>query len=52
MQLHGKYDDAIVHTNDIEQEAISQIINMLNHPISAGKRVRIMPDVHAGESCI
>ena len=50
MILQGKYDQAIVHTDDIEQEATSQIINMLNQPMSQNAHTRIMPDVHAGKA--
>ncbi len=52
MELHGKYGKAIVYTDDIEQEAISQIINLLNQPMSENSNVRIMPDVHAGAGCV
>jgi len=52
MELKGKYGNAIVHTDDIEQEAISQIINLLNQPMSKDANVRIMPDVHAGAGCV
>lgn len=46
MELKGKYGSAIVYTDDIEQEAISQIINLLNQPMADGADVRIMPDVN------
>lgn len=52
MELKGKYGSAIVHTDDIEQEAISQIINLLNQPMAENAHVRIMPDVHAGAGCV
>lgn len=52
MELFGKYGSAIVYTDDIEQEAISQIINLLNQPMADGAHVRIMPDVHAGAGCV
>jgi RNA-splicing ligase RtcB len=48
MLLKGKYAEATVFTEEIEQEAISQIINILNQPMIKGAKVRIMPDVHAG----
>jgi RNA-splicing ligase RtcB len=48
MELQGKYGKAVVYTDIIEQEAISQIINILNQPMMEGVKVRIMPDVHAG----
>lgn len=52
MEINGKYGSAIVYTDDIEQEAISQIINLLNQPMADGAHVRIMPDVHAGSGCV
>jgi RNA-splicing ligase RtcB len=48
MILKGKYAEAVVFTENIEQEAISQIINILNQPMMKGVKVRIMPDVHKG----
>jgi RNA-splicing ligase RtcB len=48
MLLKGKYTDAVVFTDDLEQEAVSQIINILNQPMMKSVKVRIMPDVHAG----
>ena len=35
----------------IEQEAITQIIEMLNQPFTENANVAIMPDVHAGADC-
>lgn len=52
MELQGKYGKAIVHTEEIESEAISQIISLLNQPMSDGAHVRIMPDVHSGAGCV
>jgi len=52
MELQGKYGKAIVHTDEIESEAISQIIQLLNQPMSQGAHVRIMPDVHSGAGCV
>ncbi len=49
--LNGKYNTAAVFTDIIEPEAISQIITLCNQEASAGSRIRIMPDVHAGKGC-
>lgn len=51
LELNGKYNTAKVYTDVIEQEAISQIINMCNQIAFKDSRVRIMPDVHAGKGC-
>lgn len=52
MELHGKYGSATVFTHDVEQEAVSQVINLLNQPMAQGANIRIMPDVHAGAGCV
>lgn len=49
--LQGKFNTAKVFTDDIEQEAISQIIGFCNQSAFAGSKIRIMPDVHAGAGC-
>lgn len=50
-ELNGKYNTAKVFTDIIEQEAISQIINMCSQKAFENSHVRIMPDVHAGKGC-
>ena len=51
IELQGKYNTAKVFTDNIENEAISQIINLLNQEFVLGSRIRIMPDTHAGAGC-
>lgn len=51
IELRGKYNNAFVFTDNIEAEAVSQIIQILNQPQVEGQKVRIMPDVHAGKGC-
>lgn len=49
--LNGKYNSAKVFTNTIDEDAVAQIIEICNQPLSKGSRIRIMPDVHAGAGC-
>jgi len=49
--LNGKYNTAKVFTDNVEQEAISQIITLLNQEFTANSTIRIMPDTHAGAGC-
>lgn len=49
--LEGKYGQAVVYADLVDNESISQIVGMLNQPFTKGARVRIMPDVHAGKGC-
>jgi RNA-splicing ligase RtcB len=52
MEVKGKYGSAIIYTDEVENEAISQIINLLNQPMAEDAHVRIMPDCHAGAGCV
>ncbi len=49
--LKGKYGKAKVYTDNIDESAIKQIIELLNQSFVGGLTVRIMPDVHAGKGC-
>lgn len=48
LTLQGKNNTATVYTDTIDAKAISQVIGMLNEPITKNTTVAIMPDVHAG----
>lgn len=50
-ELKGKFNTAKVFTDVIDQESISQVMNLLNQEFTAGSKIRMMPDVHAGAGC-
>lgn len=50
--IDGKYTEAHVFTDELEDLAHTQIRDVCNHPAFEGSRVRIMPDVHAGAGCV
>jgi len=50
-ELEGKYGTAKVFTDDVDQKAIAQVIDLLNQPYAAGSKIRMMPDIHAGAGC-
>lgn len=52
MILKGKYGEAKVFTDMVEETAQTQIIELMNQPYMEGRKVRIMPDVHAGKGCV
>ncbi len=52
LELQGKYNTAKVFTDNIEQEAIGQIINLMNYKAFSDAKIRIMSDTHAGKSCV
>ncbi len=50
-ELNGKYATAKVFTDVVDNESISQVINLLNQPYTEGSKIRMMPDIHAGAGC-
>lgn len=50
-EILGKYNKAMVFTDVIEEEAISQIQTLCNQEFTEGSKIRIMPDVHSGAGC-
>ncbi len=52
MEVKGKYGSAEIYAVTVEQEALSQVILLLNQKAFEGSRIRIMPDVHAGAGCV
>ena len=51
MEIQGKINTAVCYAKIIEDEAIEQIRRMCDYDLTAGCKVRIMPDVHAGKGC-
>ena len=47
----GKYAKARIYAELVEQDAISQIMGMLNQPFTEGSSIAVMPDVHSGKGC-
>lgn len=51
-KIVGKYAEALVTTMNIEEEAIAQVTELVNHPASLGSYISLMPDCHAGKGCV
>jgi len=52
IEVNGKYTTAKIMTDVVEESAMTQIVNFVNHPAFT-EPVAIMSDVHAGKgSCI
>ena len=51
MEIRGKVNTAISFAKVIEDEAVEQIRRMCDYEFTAGSKIRIMPDVHAGKGC-
>lgn len=50
-ELEGKHNKAKVFTNNLEEGAIGQIIELCNQEFTKDSKIRIMPDAHAGAGC-
>ncbi len=51
IEIKGKYNNAKVFTNLLEDTAQTQIETLCNQTFVNGSSIRIMPDVHAGAGC-
>ena len=51
LELRGKYGQALIYTDVVDQASVSQVMSLLNQPYTAGSRIRMMPDIHAGMGC-
>ena len=52
MIYNTKHGNIEIYAQTIEQEAISQILEMANSPLGENAHIRIMPDCHAGAGCV
>jgi RNA-splicing ligase RtcB len=52
MNFNTKYGEVVIYAKTVEQEAISQIMEMANSPLGENAHIRIMPDCHAGAGCV
>ena len=48
IQLAGKYATADIFLDQVDNNVISQTINILNHPMMKDASVKLMPDAHLG----
>lgn len=53
IEIKGKHSkDVKVFIDNVEDEAISQIYALADHPAFEGAKIRIMPDTHAGKGIV
>ncbi|MFZ5989941.1 MAG: RtcB family protein [Bacillota bacterium] len=50
-EIKGRYNTAKVFTDNVESEAVSQIMELCNQEFVKDSVIRIMPDTHAGAGC-
>jgi RNA-splicing ligase RtcB len=51
LEVSGKYNQAKIFTDVVDQASIAQVIALCNQEFTAGSRIRLMPDIHAGAGC-
>lgn len=52
IELNGKYANAYIFADIVDEETIGQVIKVINSPVSEGSRLAIMADCHAGAGCV
>ena len=51
LEVNGKFNQAKIFTDVVDQASIAQVIELCNQEFAAGSRIRLMPDIHAGAGC-
>ncbi len=51
IQIKGKYAEATIYTDLVDQPSISQVMELCNQEFAVGQKIRLMPDIHAGAGC-
>ncbi len=51
IEIKGKYNEAKIFTDVVDSASIAQVQELCNQEFTAGSRIRLMPDIHAGEGC-
>ena len=49
--VKGKYCEARIYTDVVDEASIAQIQELCNQEFTAGQRLCLMPDIHAGKGC-
>ena len=51
IEMKGKYNEAKIFTDVVDSASIAQVQELCNQEFTAGSRIRLMPDIHAGAGC-
>lgn len=52
IKIEGKCNTALAYARTLESGAIGQLKALCDQPFTAGSKLRIMPDAHAGAGCV
>lgn len=51
IEIKGRFNEAIVFTDKIEESAKQQVYDLCNLEFLDDSKIRMMPDLHAGKGC-
>lgn len=51
IEIQGKFNTAKIFTDVVDNASITQVQELCNQAFTAGSRIRLMPDIHAGKGC-
>ena len=51
IEIKGKYNEAKIFTDVVDQASLAQVQQLCDQEFTAGSRIRLMPDIHAGKGC-
>ena len=51
IEIQGKYNKAKIFTDVVDSASMAQVLELCNQEFTAGSRIRLMPDIHAGAGC-
>ncbi len=51
IEIRGKYNGAKIFTDVVDSASLAQVQELCNQEFTAGSRIRLMPDIHAGKGC-
>ncbi|MCI8360820.1 MAG: RtcB family protein [Clostridiales bacterium] len=51
LEIKGKYNEAKIFTDVVDNASVAQVLELCNQEFTAGSRIRLMPDIHAGAGC-
>jgi tRNA-splicing ligase RtcB len=52
IKVKGKFNEAIIYTDDVDETTLQQVERLLNQEFTQGSNIKIMPDCHAGIGCV
>lgn len=52
IELNGKYANAYIFADIVDEETYGQLIKVINSPVAEDSRLAIMADCHAGAGCV